>query len=37
MTKRIKRGIRIAATFAVPAAILYLSLGNHVQGLSIGT
>jgi hypothetical protein len=37
MTQRIKRGIRIAAAFAIPAAILYMSLGNHVQGLSIGT
>jgi hypothetical protein len=37
MTQRIKRGIRIAAALAIPAAILYISLGNHVQGLSIGT
>jgi hypothetical protein len=37
MTQRIKRGIRIAAAFAIPAAILYMSLGNHVHGLSIGT
>ena len=34
MTNRIKRGIRIAATFAIPAAILFVSLGNHVHGLS---
>ena len=34
MTQRIKRGIRVAATFAIPAAILFISLGNHVQGLS---
>jgi hypothetical protein len=34
MTNRIKRGIRIAATFAIPAAILFVSLGNHVHGLA---
>jgi hypothetical protein len=34
MTDRVKRGIRIAATFAIPAAILFVSLGNHVHGLS---
>jgi hypothetical protein len=34
MTDRIKRGIRVAATFAIPAGILFISLGNHVHGLA---
>jgi hypothetical protein len=36
MTQRVKRGIRIAAAFAIPAAILFISLGNHVHGLAHG-
>jgi hypothetical protein len=36
MSKRIKKGIRVAATLAIPAAILFISLGNHVQGLAAG-
>jgi hypothetical protein len=34
MTSRVKKGLRIAATFAIPAAILFVSLGNHVHGLA---
>lgn len=36
MKQRVRLTLQVAATFAVPAAILFVTLGNHVQGLGGG-
>jgi hypothetical protein len=36
MKQRVRLALQVAATFAIPAAILFVTLGSHVQGLGPG-